>query len=142
MPTIQVTAEMSVRQLLDAVMQLPADERMKFEREFKKLRSRSNGVKQKPPANRTDTEADLLARIKVNSSLPDAAQRRFNRLRRKFQDETISESELIEYQGLISRLEWMTVERLEALIELARKRGTDVKTLMRELGLLKKRNVF
>jgi hypothetical protein len=47
MPTIQVTAEMSAKQLLDAVMQLPDNERVKFEREFKKRLDRSNGSKQK-----------------------------------------------------------------------------------------------
>ncbi len=69
-------------------------------------------------------------------------QRRFNQLRRKKQAETLSDSELAELQGLWSRVEWMSVERLEALIELAKLRGTDYKTLMHELGLDKKRNVF
>lgn len=141
----QATTQLSVKQLLSAVKKLPDNERREFERRFKEWRSRANGAereaKEKIGAKHLQAEEDLLARIRLNSRLPDAAARRFNRLRRKFQDETITESELTEYQGLISRLEWMTVERLEALIELARMRGADVKTLMRELGLHKKRNV-
>ena len=71
-----------------------------------------------------------------------ASRRRFNLLRRKLQDEKISEAELEELQGLWSRVEGMNVERLETLIELARMRKTDVKSLMSELGLNKKHNVF
>ncbi len=134
----QVTAE----QLLAAVKQLPEDELRKFERQFQNWQRRSNGGKQKSREKQAETEADLIARIKFNSCLPDTAQRRFNRLRHKLQDETISESELTELQGLWSRVEGMNVERLEALIELARLRGTDVKTLMSEMGLNRRRNVF
>jgi len=142
----QATTQFSVKQLLSAVKQLPDDERREFERRFKEWQNRTKGeareAKKKTGAKHFQTEEDLLARIRLNSRLPDTAARRFNRLRRKFQDETITESELTEYQGLISRLEWMTVERLEALIELARIRGTDIETLMRQLGLYKKRNVL
>ena len=135
MPTIQVTTELSVKQLLDAVRQLPKRELGEFQRQFKKLEVRSNGSFQKANEKHRNTEEDLLVRIKVNSRLPEAAHRRFNLLRRKLQDEKITESELKELQELTSRLEGMAVERLYALIELARLRGTDVKSLMKELGL-------
>ncbi len=100
------------------------------------------GVKQKSGSNRAETESDLIARIKLNSRLPDTAQRRFNRLRRKLQDETISEPELTELQELWRQVERMNVERLKALVELARRRGTDVEKLMSEMGLNRRRNVF
>ncbi|MCG3159173.1 MAG: hypothetical protein JMDDDDMK_00159 [Acidobacteria bacterium] len=139
----QAATQFSVKQLLSAVKQLPDDERREFERRFKEWKSgEGREASGKIGTKRFQSEEDLLARIRLNSRLPDTAARRFNRLRRKFQDETITESELTEYQELISRLEWMAVERLEALIELAQMRGADVKTLMREMGLQKKRNVF
>ncbi len=140
MSTVAAT-ELSVNHLIDVVRQMPDKERREFRRQFKKLEDRANGGKSKATGSRSDTEDDLLTRIRINSRLPDAAHRRFNRLRRKLQDETISESELTELQGLTSRLEGMAVERLHALIELARLRGTDVKSLMKEMGLNKRRYV-
>jgi hypothetical protein len=140
MPTIQVTTEISVKQLLDVVRQLPKRELNEFQRQFNQLENRSNGVSQKVNGKYRNTEEDLLIRIKINSRLPDAAHRRFNLLRRKLQDEKITETELKELQELTDRLEGMAVERLYALIELARLRGTDVESLMKELGLNKRRH--
>jgi hypothetical protein len=45
-------------------------------------------------------------------------------------------------QSLWRRVERMNVARLEALAELARRRGTEVKPLMRELGIPENRDVF
>lgn len=84
----------------------------------------------------------MLARIRFYSHLPQKAQQRLNYLRRKRQAEEITDSELTELQAFWSRVEWRNVERLEALIELAKLRGTDLDTLMHDLGLDKKRNVF
>lgn len=142
MSTRPITTSMSVKQIITAIRQLSDGERMELEREFLKLQGQPANSLPKPVKKPAETEASLLARIQLNSSLPEAAQRRFNRLRRKLQEETIGESELTELQGLWGRVEAMNVERLEALIELARLRKTDVKTLMDELGLNKKRNVF
>jgi hypothetical protein len=132
-----VRAEPSAKQLLAAVKQLPPAELSRFKRQFANWQKK-NG---QPRRVETEVETELLARIHLNSRLPETAQRRFNRLRRKLEEETITEVELRDLQGLTSRLEWMSVERLEAVIELARLRGTDVDTLMRELGLLPKRHV-
>lgn len=126
-----VKAEVNVDQLLAAVKQLPPAELSRFERQFAKWQKKDE---QSEPTNR-ELESEMLARIRLNSRLPETAQRRFNRLRRRLEAETITETELLDLQGLTSRMEWMSVERLEALIELAHLRGTDVDTLMRELGL-------
>jgi hypothetical protein len=83
-----------------------------------------------------------LAVIRENSALPAAEQRCFNRLRRKRQAETLTGSEEKQLQGLWRRVEQMNAARLEALGELARRRGTDVRTLMRQLGLPENRHVF
>ena len=129
-------AEPSAKQLLEAVKQLPPAELSRFKRQFASWQKKNGQAK---PVN-MEVETELLARIRLNSRLPEAAHRRFNRLRRKLEAETITETELLDLQGLTSRLEWMSVERLEALIELARLRDTDVDTLMRQLGLLPKRH--
>ena len=136
---VQITTE----QLFEAVKQLPEKERRKLRKHLDEspanVKPQRNGYR-RPTTKEIETE--LLIRIHFYSHLPSKVQRRFNQLRRKKQAETISDSELTELQGLWSRIEWMSVERLEALIELAKLRGTDYKTLMHELGLDKKRNVF
>jgi hypothetical protein len=89
-----------------------------------------------------EEEAALLARIKENSHLPAAEQRRFDRLRRKRQAGTLTQPEAAELQAFWQYVEQMNVTRLQALTELAQHRGTDVKTCMRELGLAESPDVF
>jgi len=93
-------------------------------------------------AEHVQDEARLIERIKKNSRLPAAEQRRFNHLRRKRQAETLTSSEETQLQALWQCVEQMNVARLEALIELAQRRNTDVEALMRELGLSENRDVF
>ena len=87
-------------------------------------------------------EAALLTCIEDNSGLPAPEQRRFKRLRSKHQAETLTKAEAAELQAFWQRVEQMNVARLEALTALAQLRGTDVKRLMRELGLVKSPDVF
>ena len=89
-----------------------------------------------------ENEAELLAQIKENSHLPSAEQGRFNSLRRKRGDEILTETEEEELQRFWGRVEKMNVARLEALTKLARRPGTDVRTLMHKLGLSEKLDVF
>jgi len=77
----------------------------------------------------------LLREIWENSQLPPEKQKRFNRLRRKLQEETATEKERAEYLALLKELERRNVRRLEALIKLARRRGVTVRELMRQLGI-------
>ena len=135
---LQITTE----QLFEAIQQLPVKEQLKLRNRLSQLpdsKKNGNGDNRKTPV---EIETDLLARIRLYSQLPQRPQRRLNQLRRKRQAETITDSELTELQSLWSRVEWMNVERLEALIELTKLRKTDLESLMRDLGLDKKRNVF
>lgn len=135
---LQITTE----QLFEAIQQLPVKEQLKLRNRLSQLpesKKNDNGTHRKTPV---EIETDLLARIRLYSQLPQRPQRRLNQLRRKKQAETITDSELTELQSLWSRVEWMNVERLEALIELTKLRKTDLESLMRDLGLDKKRNVF
>lgn len=134
MPTVQVPAQLSVEHLIAGVKQLSPTELGEFKRQFAKWQEH-NG-------NQTKEEGALLACIEENSHLPAADQRRFNRLRRRRQAETLSRAEEAELQALWQRVERMNVVRLEALTTLARQRDTDVKTLMRKLGLAENLHVF
>lgn len=137
MATAQARAKRTVEELLAAVKQLPAAQLRQFEQELAAWRVQ-NGTRDATTAN----ETALLAAIRQNSGLPGAEQRRFDRLRRKRQAETLTRSEEKQLQALWQRVEQMNVARLEALTELARLRGIDARTLMRELGLSENRDVF
>ena len=127
MPTVEVPAQLNVEHLIAAVKQLSSAELREFSQEFDALRKK-NG-------KRSSKEAKLLECIQENSRLPDPQQRRFEYLRRKCERQTLTEPQLEEYQSLVHQLEARNVKRLEALISLAKHRGTAVRSLMADLGL-------
>jgi hypothetical protein len=140
MATAPTPAPWTVDDLLAAVKHLPPAELREFRRRFAAW-SGQNNEPDRASSPSGDEEA-LLAAIRENSALPAPEQRCFNWLRRKRQAGTLTGSEEKQLQGLWRRVEQMNAARLEALGELARRRGTDVRTLMRQLGLPENRDVF
>jgi hypothetical protein len=140
MPTVQSREQWTAKRLLAAVKKLPATELHDFQQRFAAWRGK-NGNASLDLGEHSDSEA-LLETVRQNSVLPDKVQKRFNRLRRKREAETLSIAELKELQTLWQQVEKMNVVRLGALCELARRGGTDVKTLMRQLGINENRDVF
>ena len=80
-------------------------------------------------------EQALLAKIRTNSHLSDKKQKRYWQLRRKCEDETLTNAELKEYQLLNQEWETRNVKRVEALVALAEQRGMTLHCVMTELGL-------
>ena len=87
------------------------------------------------PGSSEISEASLLASIQENSRLPERKQRRYLQLRRKCDTETLSPSELTEYQELVRQLEVLNVKRIEGLSLLAQRRGKTVREVVTEFGL-------
>ena len=127
MPIVQVPAQLTVEHLMAAVKQLSPVELHEFTQQLAAWQQSSS----RPAAE----EATLLACIQANSRLPDAEQRRYERLRRKCERQVLTESESTEYQALLQQLEARNVKRIEALIALAQRRGTTLRGMMAELGL-------
>ena len=134
MPIVYMPVHLSVEQLLAAIKQLSSDELHEFAEQL--------AAWQKQHDQQDEEEPALLAVVEENSRLPPAEQRRFNRLRRKHQAETLTKPEAAELQGLWQRVEQMNVTRLEALTKLAKRRGINVRTCMHELGLSESPDVF
>ena len=134
MPTVQVPAQLTVEHLMAAVKQLSPIEWREFQQQLAAWQAHHGA--------REATEAEWVTCIKANSRLPAATQRRFNRLRRQRQVETLAPAEAEELQTLWQRVEAMNVVRLQALTTLAQRRGTEVKTLMRDLGVTDNLSVF
>jgi hypothetical protein len=134
MATDPMPAQWTVEHLMAAIKQLSPAEWREFQQQLTEWQEQSG--------RRDEVEAPLLAAVRENSRLPDAEQRRFNQLRHKHQAEGLTSSEEAELQALWQRVERMNVARLEALTRLAQQRGTDVRTLMRELGIPADPGVF
>lgn len=123
-----VPIEISTEQLLQAVERLPADELAAFTERVNALRARRQA------ARLSEDETALLLQIN-RASLEPAQQVRFYELVAKRQAETISAAELQELIQLTDLSEQHAVERLQALGNLARLRGTTVPALMDSLGI-------
>jgi hypothetical protein len=133
MASIPPRSKKLVADLLGAVKQLSSAELSQFEQEIAAWRNENNG---------SAYETALRTCIRHNSTLPVRDQRRFDRLRHKRQAERLNPSEAEQLQALWQRVEQMNVTRVAALAELARLHGTDVKTIMGELGLGEQVHVF
>jgi hypothetical protein len=127
MPTVQVPVQLTVDHLMTAIKQLSPAELHEFMQQF--------AAWQQHNGKQVEEEAVLLARIEENARLPTAEQRRYQQLRRQCERRTLTERELAEYQALLQQLEARNVERIEALIALAQRRGTTLRGIMAELGL-------
>jgi hypothetical protein len=134
MATVRAPKQLTVDDVMAAVKQLTPVELRAFTNQFKDWQAQIEGG--------VEEEAALLACITENSQLLAAEQRRFNHYRRKRQAETLTPGEAIKLRAIWRRVERMNAARLEALGQLAKQRGTDVRTLMHELGLTEKRDVF
>lgn len=121
MASSQAVSRWTAESLLEIVKKLPSGEVEKFLAKLDEWSAKRE-------------EEELLKVIKENSQLPPEKQKRFNKLRRKLQNETLTEKEHAEYLSLLQELERRNIKRLEALIESAKRRGVEVRELMRELG--------
>ena len=134
MASIETPTQLKIEHLLQRVKQLSPVELDEFTRqltEWQQQREAAIGEAVDPDA----TDAEVVAFIRKNSQLPEKAYRRYWQLRRKREDETLSDDEQRTYEALIRKLEIMNVKRLEALAILVQRWGKPVKEIMGELGL-------
>ena len=127
MPTIRVEAQVSSGELLKAVEQLSPAEFQQFVSEDLELRASREAPRL------SGSEADLLLRI--NQGLPEEWRRRLDDLIAKRQAEALTPDEHEDLLRLTDEVEKREAERLAALMELARLRGTSLAALMRRLGI-------
>ncbi len=127
MPVIQVNAELSFDQLVNAVTQLPQAEFQKFLytvdrihplHEEHRLSSREAGVLQK-----------------INQAIPAVVQQRYDALIEKRDARTLTPEEYQELLELTDRVELLDAQRMEHIVELAHLRKQPVHMLLEELGM-------
>ena len=127
MPVIQLKAELSFDQLVNAVGQLSAAER-------EKLFSRIISFQPLYEEHRlTVAESALL--MKINQGVPDAIQQRYNELIAKRNEKTLTDEEYSELLQLTDQVEILDAKRLDYLAELAHIRNKSLGLLMDELSI-------
>ena len=134
MATIENPTELKVEHLLSDVKQLSPIELDEFTRKFiewKQQQEEAVGKDINP--NASDTE--VLASIRANLLLPEKENQRYWELRRKSDDETLSDEELPEYQELVRRLTILNTKRLEGIAILVHRWGKPAREIIAEFGL-------
>ncbi|MYG00402.1 hypothetical protein F4212_14905 [Candidatus Poribacteria bacterium] len=87
------------------------------------------------------SEISLLGTIQDNSQLPEKEQRRYQELWHKCEYETLTETELAEYQTLVNELDTRNLKRLDAIIALAELRGKTIDDIIAEVGVKEENSV-
>ncbi len=127
MPVIQLQAELSMDQLVNAVNQLSEAER-------DKLLSRFMSHQPLYKEHRlTREESDLL--MKINRGVPDAIQQKYNNLISKRKEQTLTDEEYRELLYVTEKVERLDAQRLDWLTKLAQIRKKPLGLLMEELSI-------
>jgi fructose-1-phosphate kinase PfkB-like protein len=127
MPTINVQADVSIDVLVQAAEQLSETELRHFTSQILAL----NAKRTAPSV--AQAEAELL--VHISGRLPEDVQRRYDELIAKRDAETLSDAEHAELLRLTKQVEAFDVARVEALSQLAARRGVTLSALMRQLGI-------
>ena len=127
MPTVQIKAHLTIAQLLKAVEQMSREDLDRFFEQVLLLRANQRS----PRLSRAESE--LLD--KINQGLAKLDQQRLNELVARREAEDLTPDENAEFLRLADLSEALNVERMKALAELARARGSTLREVMRDLGI-------
>lgn len=134
MASVETPAELKVEHLLRGVKKLSPFELDEFTQKFAEWQQQQeNSVSEEVNPNASDE--DVLAFIKKNSKLPEKENRRYWQLRRKREDETLTDDELPEYQELVRRLTVLNTKRLEGIAILMQRWGKPAEEIIEKFGL-------
>ncbi len=130
MPVIQLKADLSFDQIVNAVEQLSRSE-------LESLFAQVTSVRPLYEEHRlSDTESELL--MKINEGVPYTVQNRYDELIAKRNERTLTDQEYSELLRLTHQVELLDARRLEYLTELARIRNKPFTLLMDELGITRR----
>lgn len=126
--TAMATVPTQVDSILKSVQSLRPAQRREFTRRLIAA-GRGNGLRLARPE---PTDQALIETTKLRLAPRDMA--RIRRLSNKSEQGTLTERERREYLRLATKAERLSVVRVQALAELARRRGKSLRALMREIG--------
>ncbi len=127
MPTVQIEAQISALDLLQAVQQLSQPELEQFIEQVLQLHAKNIA-----PSLPTQ-ESELL--LKINQGLPEELQHLYQALIDKRDRETLTESEYQQLLESTEQVEKYQAQRLEYLTQLAQIRQVYLTNLITQMGL-------
>lgn len=127
MASVEIKTSVSFQDLLQGVEQLELSDLEEFLGKVLKLRA------QKVAPSLSGVESKLLEEI--NREIPEALHRRFEELDAEKQAETLSKEAHEELIGLVTEIEALNVNRMEALAKLAKVRQVSLRELMKQLDI-------
>ncbi len=127
MPVVQLSAELSFDQLVNAVTQLPQSEFQKFLHTVDRIHPLYEEHRL------SSREAELL--LKINQGIPSAVQQRYDELIEKRDSRALTPEEYQELLRLTDRVELLDAQRMEHIVELAHLRNQPLHMLLEELGM-------
>jgi len=127
MPVLQLEAQISSAQLLQAIEQMPPEELTGFVEQVLMLRA------ERATTHLNRPESDLL--MQINRGIPPNLHARYQILIEKRRSETLTPDEHTELLQLTEEMEKQDTERLTALAELAQVRQMPLTDLMQSLGI-------
>jgi hypothetical protein len=95
------------------------------------LRAEKERKAEVPRLSKKETELFL----RINRTLPPKKQERYDELRQKREDETLTESEHAELLKFVDELMTIWTDRLQAVVDLAKLRRISPRELMKQLGI-------
>ena len=128
MVTVEIPAKLTVNDLLKAVEQLPPQELSRFVRRVVALQAKQG------KALLADEEEQVLLKS-LEQRLPSELQARLDLLRAESRQRALTPSEQAELLQFVQQVEQQDLQRTEAIITLAQKRGITVSAFLSELGL-------
>ena len=129
MITVEVSARLTTDELLTAVTKLPTPELITFARRVLAIQAQ-RGV----PLLGAEEEQSLLQVI-ASQRLSDAEQKRLDALREKSRLSALTPAEQAELLAFVQQVERQDLTRVQAFVDLARRRGTTLNHLLHDLGL-------
>lgn len=127
MAVVQINAQLTPEDILEAVKQFSPAELETFTRQVRLIQA------QRKTPHLSQRETELFK--KINAGVPEAILRPYQTLKAKLEDEKLTEAEQAELARLVDEMEKFDVERLSWLIELAQLRNQTVPELIDTLGL-------
>ena len=129
MRTIEIRKDikLEVDELLQGLSDMDLDSLEKFSDALNHIIARRKSPK--------PSEKELALLDKIYQGFPVKAQRRYDDLYKKLQDEVILPEEQAELTGMVEQAEKHNAEWLEAIAELAALRGVTINMLKQDLGI-------
>ena len=129
MVTMEIPTKLTMDDLLAAIDKLPNQALLEFGRRVRALETK------RCLATVEVGDEQALLQVIAAQRLPDSDQKRLAWLREKSDDETLTSEEHAELLHYVQRVGQHDLTRVEALIELAQKRGVTLREVMRQLGI-------